>query len=71
MKTVRDACQLKPSALSIKLSEQIEQLDSLISSEGDGQAFFEKTHITQGMRDLIDEGHARLAGPLVKNQRLG
>ena len=62
MKTVRDACKLQPNALSIKLSDQIEQLDELITAEGDGAAFFEKTHITQGMQDLITEGIARLAG---------
>ncbi len=62
MKTVRQACTLHPNALSIRVSDQIEQLDALISNEGDGVAFFERTHITQGMRDLIDEGLARLAG---------
>ncbi|MEI7673639.1 MAG: hypothetical protein WCK00_16145, partial [Deltaproteobacteria bacterium] len=62
MKTVRDACQLQPNALSIKLSDQIEQLDELITAEGDGAAFFEKTFITQGMQDLLSEGIARLAG---------
>jgi hypothetical protein len=62
MKTVRDACDLQPNALSIKLSDQIEQLDELITIEGDGSSFFEKTSITQGMRDLITEGTARLAG---------
>jgi len=62
MKTVRDACRHHPNALSIKLSDQIEQLDELIGGEGDGQAFFERTHITQGMQDLISEGIARLAG---------
>lgn len=62
MKTVKDACKLQPNALSIKLSDQIEQLDDLISAEGEGKAFFEKTHITQGMQDLISEGLARLAG---------
>jgi len=62
MKTVRDACRLQENALSIKLSDQIEQLDELITSEGDGDAFFEKTYITQGMQDLINEGIARLAG---------
>ncbi|MGH8643083.1 MAG: anti-phage-associated DUF499 domain-containing protein [Gammaproteobacteria bacterium] len=61
MTTVRDACQLQPNALSIKLSDQIEQLDELITAENDGAAFFEKTHITQGMQDLISEGIARLA----------
>ena len=62
MKTVRDGNQLQPNALAIKLSDQIEQLDELISAEGDGSAFFERTHITQGMQDLISEGIARLAG---------
>ncbi len=62
MKTVRDACTPQDNALSIKLSDQIEQLDELIADEGDGVAFFERTHITQGMRDLITEGIARLAG---------
>lgn len=62
MKTVRDACVLQSNALSIKLSDQIEQLDELITIEGDGTSFFEKTHITQGMQDLITEGIARLAG---------
>ena len=52
MKTVRDACELQPNALSIKLSDQVEQLDELIHAEGDGKAFFEKTHITQGMQEL-------------------
>jgi predicted AAA+ superfamily ATPase len=62
LKTVRDACELQPNALSIKLSDQIEQLDQLITAEGDGTEFFEKTQITQGMQDLISEGVARLAG---------
>jgi hypothetical protein len=54
MKTVRDACQVEDNALSIKLSDQIEQLDELITAEADGGAFFERTHITQGMQDLTD-----------------
>ncbi len=62
MKTVRDACKPQDNALSIKLSDQIEQLDELINDEGDGAVFFEKTHITQGMQDLISEGITRLAG---------
>ncbi len=62
MKTVRDACVLQPNALSVKLSDQIEQLDELIATEGDGSAFFDRTYITQGMQDLISEGVARLAG---------
>ena len=62
MKTVRDACILQKNALSIKLSDQIEQLDELIHAEGKGERFFGRTHITQGMLDLVTEGLARLAG---------
>ena len=62
MKTVRDACKPQDNALSVKLGDQVEQLDALIASEGNGTAFFEKTHITQGMQDLISEGISRLAG---------
>jgi hypothetical protein len=62
MKTVKDACELQPNALSIKLSDQVEQLDELITLEGDGRAYFEKTHITEGMQSLISEGLSRLAG---------
>jgi hypothetical protein len=62
MKTVRDACQLQPNALSIKLSDQIEQLDELIHAAGDGTEFFDRTFITQGMQDLVSEGISRLAG---------
>ena len=62
MKTVRDACRLHPNALSIRLSDHIEQLDALIAAEDDGRAFIERTHMTGGMLDLITEGTARLAG---------
>jgi len=62
MKTVRDACILQENALDIHVSDQIEQLDQLIADEKDGRAFFEKTHITGGMKTLINEGIARLAG---------
>lgn len=62
MKTVKDALKLQDGALEIKLSDQIEQLDQIINGEGDGSSFFAKTHITQGMRDLVEEGLSRLAG---------
>jgi predicted AAA+ superfamily ATPase len=62
VKTVREACVLQDNALSVRVSDQIEQLDELIMTEGSGEAFFERTFLTNGMRDLIDEGIARLAG---------
>lgn len=62
MKTVKQACQLATNALSIDVSDQIEQLDQLISSEGNGEAFYAKTFITAGMRDLLRGTIERLAG---------
>ena len=53
---------LQDNALSVTLSDQIEQLDEIITTEGNGEAFFAKTYITQGMEDLMTEGIARLAG---------
>jgi len=50
------------SKTSVKLSDQIEQLDELIADEEDGEAWFARTHITEGMQRLISEGIARLAG---------
>jgi len=60
--SIKDACVLQDNALDIRVSDQIEQLDELIKLEGNGDAYFAKTHITQGMRTLITEGLARLAG---------
>jgi hypothetical protein len=48
MKTVRDVCTLQPNALSIKLSDRIEQLNEIITAEGDSTEFFDKSSITQG-----------------------
>ncbi len=62
MKTVRDACILQDNALDIHVSDQIEQLEELIADEKDGRKFFEKTHITEGMKTLMEEGITRLAG---------
>lgn len=62
MKTVRQACHLAPNALSIDVSDQIEQLDQLIQDEGNGEAFYSKTFITAGMRDLLRGTIERLAG---------
>ncbi|TGE21860.1 DUF499 domain-containing protein [Hymenobacter aquaticus] len=62
MKTVRDACELQENATAIRVSDQVEQLDELIQSEGDGTTFFAKTFVTQGMLDLVVGSMARLAG---------
>ncbi|WP_114969907.1 anti-phage-associated DUF499 domain-containing protein [Rhodoferax ferrireducens] len=62
MKTVKQACQLAPNALSIDVSDQVEQLEQLINDEGTGEAFYAKTFITAGMRDLLRGTIERLAG---------
>jgi hypothetical protein len=54
MKTVRDACQLQPNALSIKLSDQIEQLDGLISAEAEVTACFDDAEREPGPKLLWD-----------------
>lgn len=61
MKTVKNACKLQPNALEINVGDQIEQIDQLIK-ETDGREYFAKTHITDGMQELIHRGIARLAG---------
>lgn len=61
MKTVKSACKLQPNATDIYVGDQIEQLDQIINGT-DGNEYFGKTHITDGMRILLTKGIARLAG---------
>lgn len=49
LQTVRDVCKLQPEALSFRVSDGVEKIDGLIRDEGDGRAFFARTHITHGM----------------------
>jgi hypothetical protein len=62
MKTVKQACQLTANALSIDVSDQVEQLEQLINDEGTGEAFYAKTFVTSGMHDLLRGTIERLAG---------
>ncbi len=61
MKTIRNACQLQPKALEINVGDQIEQLDQIIQ-DTNGQDYYKKTFITDGMKTLLSKGMARLAG---------
>lgn len=61
MKTIKSACVLQPQALDINVGDQIEQLD-LIINDTNGQDYFKKTFITDGMKTLLIKGMARLAG---------
>ncbi len=60
MTTIRTACTLQPNALEINVGDQIEKLDEVIQ-ETDGRAYFQKTHITEGMETLLRKGVSRLA----------
>ena len=42
LKTVKDACELQDEALNIWVNDQVEQLDQMIHTAGNGEAFFEK-----------------------------
>ncbi|RIZ69556.1 MAG: DUF499 domain-containing protein [Methylococcales bacterium] len=61
MRNIRSACKLQPNALDINVGDQIEQLDQIIN-DTEGQAYFNKTFITDGMKTLLTKGIARLAG---------
>jgi hypothetical protein len=61
MKTIRSACHLQPNALEINVGDQIEYLDQIIH-DTNGQEYFKKTFITDGMKTLLSKGMARLAG---------
>lgn len=60
MKTVKEACVLQPNALEITVGDSIEQLDQILQNT-DGHEHFNKTFITEGMRNLLTKGMARLA----------
>jgi predicted AAA+ superfamily ATPase len=59
MKTIRSACKLQPNALEINVGDQIERLDQIIH-DTNGQEYFEKTFITDGMKTLLSKGMKRL-----------
>ena len=52
MKTVKSACKLQLKALEINVGDQIEQLDQIIH-DTNGQEYFKKTFITDGMKTLL------------------
>ena len=62
MKTVRDACQLQPNALAIKLSDQIEQLEhapEIVAAEVDHQVLGEKARRDHAAHEQPARGHVR------------
>lgn len=61
MKAVKEACILQKGAMEITVGDQIEELDQIIKNT-DGDSYFEKTFVTDGMKTLLCKGIARLAG---------
>ncbi|MDP2903854.1 MAG: DUF499 domain-containing protein [Methylovulum sp.] len=62
IKTVKQACIFNPIIRDYRMSQAIENLADLIKDEGDGQEFFARNYITQGMEQLFREGMLRLSG---------
>jgi hypothetical protein len=62
LKTVRDACEPHRVAFDFSPHEQIEELGQVLDPGNDGSSFFQRNHITAGMRQLFDLGLKRLAG---------
>ena len=67
LQTVRDVCQFDEKAIAYALADQIEDIGTLLDHDySAAEAFFQKTHVTDGMRTLLRQGLQRLAG--VSNQ---
>lgn len=57
LQTVKDACELHPSALTYAMGDQIEHLSDLLKqTEEAAEEFFSKNYVTAGMRILLREG---------------
>ena len=61
MFTVKSVCGLQDNALEINVGDQVERLDQLVHAL-DGENYFARTFITDGMKTLLTRGIARLAG---------
>lgn len=62
IKTVKQACVFNPIIRDYRMSQAIENLADLITDAGDGQEFFARNYVTQGMDQLFREGMLRLSG---------
>ena len=60
MFTVKSVCELQHNALEINVGDQVERLDQLVHG-ANGEDYFARTFITDGMKTLLTKGIARLA----------
>lgn len=61
LKTVKDSCKPHDMVFDFSMTEQVEDLGELIRAETDGESFYEKNHVTAGMRTLFELGCKRLS----------
>ncbi|MBN1335625.1 MAG: DUF499 domain-containing protein [Deltaproteobacteria bacterium] len=62
LKTVRDACTPHPSVFEDDPLDNIDDLSRALADGAEAEEFFERSHLTAGMRQLFDQGLRRLAG---------
>ncbi|MFP4650727.1 MAG: anti-phage-associated DUF499 domain-containing protein, partial [Desulfobacterales bacterium] len=62
LKTVKDACKLHETTLEYQVAGGVENLAQVIDAADEGRDFFEKSHMTAGMEDLLAQGLLRLSG---------
>ncbi len=62
-KTVRQLCSPHDSVFDYVIGDQVEKLDVVVLGSGtEVEDFFRKNHLTAGLRVLLRDGIARLAG---------
>ena len=62
LKTVKDACKIHLSTIDYQVAGGVENLAQVINASDEGRDFFEKSHMTSGMEDLLVQGLLRLSG---------
>jgi hypothetical protein len=62
LKTVKDACKLHQSTIDYQVAGGVENLARVINAGDEGRDFFDKSHMTSGMEDLLVQGLLRLSG---------
>ncbi len=61
IRTVKQACKFNPAVRDYRMAEGIENLSDLIEDQGDGRDFFKRNFVTNGMRQLFQDGLLRLS----------
>jgi hypothetical protein len=63
--TIRQSLVASPTVTSDNLVEQVAQLEKIVEvakNAGATREFFRRNHFTDGLKRLVDQGFARLAG---------